>query len=153
MDAELRKALTFVYAVIAPGQDAAEILRQNPERRRAAHRALYDYFRSQDPPATQRPPYVDIHARWEEPDRSRAVTLLESMWEGLRQFDYLLPGDWLPPTPPATADWLGRARTLPVTDDMIRWAGEVARARSLLDLKHALHQLRNPPVAPPSPEL
>jgi hypothetical protein len=54
----------------------------------------------------------------------------------LANYDYLLPGDFIP-EPPLRKRWFRWRAAFEITQDMIVWAGEIARARSLMDLKQA----------------
>jgi hypothetical protein len=58
----------------------------------------------------------------------------------LAWYDFLLPGDFVP-DPPLRKRWFKWRPAFVVTDDMIRWAGQIARARSLMDLKSIEQQI------------
>lgn len=58
----------------------------------------------------------------------------------LAYYDFLLPGDYVP-DPPLRRQWFRWRPAFAVTDDMLIWAGTIARARSLMDLKSAENAL------------
>lgn len=67
---------------------------------------------------------------------------LRALRSQLAQFDFLLPGDyWKTIRPPTYRDWLGRSRPMQITIEMETWAGEIARARVLMDLDSILAAL------------
>jgi hypothetical protein len=147
--AQLAAALRFVYTLLAPGQDANSILRQNPERRQQAHRAVWQALQDikaasgQYGPAGPAQDYDrDIKPDWNTPNPCEAADTLQQVWDQLVQFDFLLPGSWLPPKGPTRTNWLGQAVPIPVDFPLQEWAGEVARARVLMDIKSAATMLR-----------
>jgi hypothetical protein len=62
--------------------------------------------------------------------------VVRQMRASLAYYDYLLPGDWLP-EPPLRKSWFRWKPSFEVTQDLVVWAGTVARARSLMDLEAA----------------
>lgn len=76
------------------------------------------------------------------PPKSGAAELVREMRAQLAHWDYLLPGkcrDW--PKPPMERHWFFWRRPVRITFDLETWAGEMARARSLMDLKAAADML------------
>ena len=70
------------------------------------------------------------------PPESGAAEIVREMRAQLANWDYLLPGDFMP-EPPLVRHWLFWKRPLPITPELQVWAGEIARARSLMDLAAA----------------
>ena len=71
-----------------------------------------------------------------EPRPRTKADIIRNMAGQLAQWDYLLPGDYMP-DPPLVRHWLFWKRPLPITQDLEVWAGMIARARSLMDLEAA----------------
>lgn len=62
------------------------------------------------------------------------LDMVRRMHSDLAQYDYLLPGDYVP-EPPLRKHWFRWRPAFAVTDAMLIWAGGIARARTLMDLK------------------
>jgi hypothetical protein len=69
--------------------------------------------------------------------RVTAANIVSEMIVQLANWDYLLPNDFIP-DPPLRKRWFRWRPAFEITQDMIVWAGEIARARSLMDLKQAV---------------
>lgn len=67
----------------------------------------------------------------------RAAHIVGQIHAQLQYYDYLLPGDFVP-DPPMRKRWFRWRPAFAITDDMLIWAGTIARARSLMDLKSAV---------------
>lgn len=65
-----------------------------------------------------------------------AAEIVGQVRASLAYYDFLLPGDYVP-EPPLIKRWFRWRPAFIVTDDMLIWAGTLARARSLMDLKSA----------------
>ena len=66
----------------------------------------------------------------------RAARIVGQIRAQLAYYDYLLPDDYVP-EPPMQKRWFRWRPAFAITDDMLIWAGTIARARSLMDLKSA----------------
>lgn len=62
--------------------------------------------------------------------------IVRQMRAQLAYYDFLLPGDFVPEVP-LRKRWFRWRPVFEVTQDMIEWAGAMARARSLMDLDYA----------------
>jgi hypothetical protein len=69
-----------------------------------------------------------------------SATIVHEMRAQLANYDYLLPGDFIP-DPPLRKRWFRWRPAFEITQDMIVWAGEIARARSLMDLEQAAEMI------------
>ena len=65
---------------------------------------------------------------------------LHQMRAQLAQYDFLLPGDYVP-DPPLVKRWFRWRPAFEVTQQHLVWAGDIARARSLMDLQSAIDAL------------
>ena len=83
-------------------------------------------------------------------ERNAVVRLLQDIHAQLAYYDYLLPGDFVP-DPPWRKRWFRWGPAFKVTDDLIIWAGQIARKRSLMDLKSAAEQVADLIERPSSP--
>jgi hypothetical protein len=66
----------------------------------------------------------------------KPADIVRQMAAQLAYYDFLLPGDYVPDVP-VRKRWFRWRPSFEVTQDMIEWAGAMARARSLMDLKNA----------------
>jgi hypothetical protein len=69
-------------------------------------------------------------------ERERAAKIVHDMRSQLAYYDYLLPGDYVPEAP-WRKRWFRWGPAFEITDELIEWAGTIARARSLMDLAQA----------------
>lgn len=65
-----------------------------------------------------------------------AAGTIRQMRADLSQYDFLLPDDYVP-EPAWRKRWFRWGPAFTITDDMLVWAGQIARARSLMDLEAA----------------
>jgi hypothetical protein len=66
----------------------------------------------------------------------RAAGIVHDMRAQLANYDFLLPEDYVPEVP-LRKRWFRWRPAFEVTQDLIVWAGDMARARSLMDLAQA----------------
>lgn len=71
-----------------------------------------------------------------------AAKIVGQIRADLAYYDFLLPGDYVP-EPPTRKCWFRWRPAFTVTDDMLIWAGELARARVLMDLQSAIDALQS----------
>jgi hypothetical protein len=62
------------------------------------------------------------------------VEIIGQIRAQLAMYDWLLPGDFMP-EPPMVKRWFRWRPAFAVTQELMVWAGTIARARSLMDLK------------------
>lgn len=135
-----KTVLAFLYALVAPGQSAESMLALNPDLRQAAHQQLHAALQALKQPEQRRPYPGAVWGQAAQP--SQAERLVRDMRDRLAHYDYLLPGDYMPATPPTAPNWRGAPVPVPVTEPLLQWAGDIARQRTLMDLTNLLQQLQ-----------
>lgn len=70
-----------------------------------------------------------------------AIKVVGEIRAQLAYYDFLLPGDYVP-DPPLQKRWFRWRPAFAVTNEMLVWAGDLARARTLMDLQSAIDALR-----------
>lgn len=80
-----------------------------------------------------------------------AARIVRQMRASLANYDYLLPGDYVPEAP-LVKRWFRWRPAFTITDQMIEWAGGIARARTLMDLEQAADEIEQEARASTKPK-